>query len=45
MRGGDSYNEALFSTVKLDEFVPGSHPLRPIRIWLNEALAKMDAKF
>lgn len=22
MRGADSYNEALFSTVKLDEFVP-----------------------
>ena len=45
MRGADSYNEALFSTVRLDEFVPASHPLRPIRTWLNEALAKMDAKF
>ena len=45
MRGADSYNEALFSTVRLDEFVPASHPLRPIRAWLNEALAKMDGKF
>ncbi len=43
--GADSYNEALFSTVKLEEFVPQSHPLRPIRKWLNEALAQMDAKF
>ncbi len=29
MRGADSYNEALFSTVRLDEFVPANHPLRP----------------
>ncbi len=43
--GADSYNEALFSTVKLEEFVPQTHPLRPTRKWLNEALAKMDAKF
>ena len=45
MRGAEAYNEALFSTVKLDEFVPQTHPLRPILQWLNEALAKMDAKF
>jgi hypothetical protein len=31
MRGADSYNEALFTTVKLEDFVPASHPLRPIR--------------
>ncbi len=45
MRGADAYNEALFSTVKLEEFVSQTHPLRPIRKWLNEALDKMDAKF
>lgn len=45
MRGADSCNEALFSTVKLEEFVPQTHPLRPIRKWMNEALSKMDAKF
>lgn len=45
MQGADSYNEALFSTVKLDEFVSANHPLRPIRTWMNEALAKMDARF
>ena len=45
MRGADRYNEALFSTIRLEEFVPANHPLRPIRTWLNEALAKMDARF
>ncbi|CQR42247.1 transposase (fragment) [Thiomonas sp. CB3] len=45
MRGADSCNEALFSTVKLEEFVPQTHPLRPIRKWMNEALSKMDVKF
>lgn len=45
MRGADSYNESLFSTVRLEEFVPQTHPLRPIRTWMNEALSKMDGKF
>ena len=45
MRGADAYNEALFSTVTLEDFVPAKHPLRPIRQWVNDALAKMDAKF
>jgi transposase len=45
MRGADAYNEALFTTVKLEDFVPAKHPLRPIRTWVNDALAKMDAKF
>ena len=33
-----------FSTVRLEEFVPANHPLRPIRVWVNEALAAMDEK-
>ena len=45
MRGADAYNEALFSTVRLEDFVPAKHPLRPIRQWVNDALTKMDAKF
>jgi transposase len=45
MRGADSYNESLFSTVRLEEFVPAKHPLRAIRTWVNDALSKMDAKF
>lgn len=45
MRGADRYTENLFSSVKLDDFVPANHPLRPIRTWVNEALAGMDEKF
>ena len=45
MRGADSYSESLFTTVKLEDFVPADHPLRPIRTWVNDALAKMDTKF
>ena len=29
MRGADAYNEALFSTVKLEEFVPQTQLFRP----------------
>ena len=42
IRGADAYNESLFSTVRLESFVPASHPLRPIRQWVNETLASMD---
>ena len=45
MRGADSYSESLFSTIRLEDFVPANHPLRPIRIWMNDTLAKMDEKF
>jgi hypothetical protein len=44
MRGADAYNEALFTTVKLEDFVPTNHPLRSIRKWVNESLESMDAK-
>jgi transposase len=45
MRGADGYNESLFTTVRLEDFVPADHPLRAIRGWVNEALAKMDGRF
>lgn len=45
MRGTDSYNESLFTMVGLEEFVRPEHSLRPIRIWINQAFADMDAKF
>jgi transposase len=45
MRGSDGYNESLFTTVRLEDFVPANHPLRPIRTWMNEALASMDERF
>ena len=45
MREAESYNESLFTTVRVEDFVPANHPLRPIRCSVNDALAKMDAKF
>lgn len=45
MRGADSHNESLFTTVRLESFVPVNHPLRPIRTLLNDTLANMDATF
>jgi transposase len=45
MRGRDGYNESLFSTVRLEDFVPADHPLRPIRTWVNDALSRLDDRF
>jgi len=45
MRGTDSYTEGLFTMRRLDDFVPANHPLRRIRVMVNEALAKMDELF
>ncbi len=45
MRGPDSYTESMFTMSRLDDFVPANHPLRPIRLWLNEALRRMDEVF
>ena len=43
MRGADSYNESLFTTVKLEDFVPANHPLRPIRTWVTRRVYEADA--
>jgi hypothetical protein len=45
MRGPDTFTEGLFTTRRLDDFVPADHPLRRIRVMVNEALAKMDELF
>ncbi|QCP47966.1 hypothetical protein FAZ95_01485 [Trinickia violacea] len=42
MRGADGFTEAMFTMAKLDDFVPASHPLRPIRIWLKDARHQFD---
>lgn len=39
MRGAYSYNESLFTTVKLEDSVPANHPMHPIRTRVNDALA------
>ena len=45
MRGADAMQEGLFTVAKLDDFVPADHPLRAIRVLVNEALAAMNARF
>ncbi|MBK7509480.1 MAG: IS5 family transposase, partial [Comamonadaceae bacterium] len=45
MRGADTFTESLFTMRKLEDFVPASHPLRPIRQMVNAALMKMDVLF
>ena len=42
MRGADTFTESLFTMRHLDDFVPASHPLRPIRVMVNAALLKME---
>ena len=45
MRGLDITQEALFSTVHLDSFVPKDHPLREIRVIFDEALKRISRLF
>ena len=45
MRGSDSFTEGLFSMRRLDDFVPANHPLRRMRVMVNEALVNMDGLF
>ena len=45
MRGADVLQESLFSVRKLEDFVPATHPLRPIRERVNKALVKLDGLF
>lgn len=41
MRGADTFTESLFTMRKLEDFVPGKHPLREIRKTANAALEKL----
>ena len=45
MRGPDAFTEGLFTMRRLDDFVLADHPLRRIRVMVNEALTKMDELF
>jgi len=45
MRGPDAMQESLFTVAKLDDFVPTDHPLRAIRVLVNDALAAMNTRF
>ena len=45
MRGQDSRSGSLFSYVDLEQRIRSDHPLRTIRILVNEALASLDGRF
>ena len=45
MRGADETSGSLFSYVGLEARISARHPLRKIRHFVNEALARLDAAF
>lgn len=45
MRGADGVQEALFTAARLEDFVPADHPLRPIRVLVNDALVRLNGLF
>lgn len=45
MRGGDDIQEGLFSFSKLEDFVPADHPLRAVRLLVNQALTGLNGLF
>ena len=42
MRGADTFTESLFTMRQLEDFVPAGHPLRPIRLMVNQALKNIE---
>lgn len=45
MRGIDVVQESLFTTVHLESFVPAEHPLRSIKLLVDEALERLNWLF
>jgi transposase len=45
MRGSDDRSDFLFSYVSPEHRVPADHPLRPIRLMTDAALAQLSARF
>lgn len=45
MRGADVMQEPLFTTVQLESVVPKDHPLRGVRVLMDEALKKLNGLF
>lgn len=45
MRGNEDKQQAVFSYVSLEERVPADHPLRPIRLVVDQILSAMSARF
>ena len=45
MRGDDRQPEAMFSYVSAEQRVPADHPLRAIRVLVDEVLRDMSCEF
>jgi len=45
MRGNDQRQDGMFSYISLEARVPSNHPLRPIRVMVDEALKAMSRDF
>src|SRR5208283_2423474 len=45
MRGEERESEGLFSYIRLEERIAADHPLRAIRVLVNEALAALSGRF
>src|SRR3954464_8987639 len=45
MRGSDERSGELFSYVDLEKRVPANHPLRLVRVVVNEVLSRLDGDF
>jgi len=45
MRGPDVMQPPLFTTARLEDFVPGDHPLRAIQRVVNDALTQLNGLF
>ncbi len=45
MRGDDDRQDGLFSYVSLEARIPKTHPLRPVRAMVDEALGAMSKEF
>lgn len=41
----DEMQEPLFTTVKLEDFVPADHRLRPLRLLVDQALKRLNGLF
>ena len=45
MRGNDKGDGGMFSYISAEERVPQDHPLRPIRVMVNEVLNELSRDF
>jgi len=45
MRGPDTQQSSMFSYLSAEERVPAKHPLRPIRLMVDEALKSLSPAF